>query len=40
MLGEQLNKTRVVGENIDGPGFNFSKHPLMEVRNLERHAAC
>ena len=40
MLGEQLDKPRVVGQNVDRPRLNLCKHALMEVLDLERHAVC
>ena len=37
MLREKLDETRVVREDVHRPAFNLRTHPLVEVRNLERH---
>src|SRR5450755_2301318 len=38
IFGRQLNQTRVIGDNIDRPRFDFGKHPFVEVLDLECHA--
>ncbi len=40
IFNEQLNQTRIVGEDIHGPRLNIVLHPLVEVLDLEGHGAC
>ena len=35
---QELDKTHVVGEDIDRPRLNLSKHAFVEVFDLKRHA--
>jgi hypothetical protein len=39
VLGEQFNEARVIGHNIYRLRLDLSKHPLVEVLDLERHGA-
>lgn len=39
VFGQQFNKTGVVGKDIDWPRFDVGKYALVEVFDLERHAA-
>ena len=38
MLGQEIEKTCVVGEGIDRPRLDLGKHALVEVLDLKRHA--
>lgn len=40
MLCQEFYDPRVVCKHIDWPRLDLSKHTLMEVLNLERHAEC
>ena len=37
MFDEQFDDTRVVRENIDGPGLDLGLYPLMEIFNGKCH---
>ena len=37
MLDEQLDNSRVIGENVDGPRFDLGLYSSMEILNRKCH---
>lgn len=37
MLNEQLDNSREVSENVDGPGFDLGQHSHMEILDRKCH---
>ena len=38
VLGQKLDKPRIIRKHIDWPRFDLGEHTLVEVFDLERHA--